>query len=347
MRKICALLLAAVLSLCAGCALAGDYGEAVVDAGSPTRVHLRAQPTTKSDSMGLLFTGTPVDCRSDPDAEWVEVEIGYIRGYMMSKYLKRGKAADRVTPRFKSGTVTAKNWGRLRRGPSTEYKFICKVMNGQTVTVMGEMAEHWYYVKTGKETGFISASLVRLDGEDPDRPVTTSVPASPAALTSWKSAYRSWVAQNGSVNFRYGLIYVDSDSVPELAVYTDAEAAGCQILTYANGSTAVLQISRRNFTYVPGSGLLCNSDGHMDNYYDIVYTLDGGVWKCVAQGEYYGYKDGWSNEQGRYICQNYVWNDKRTTMEGYMQALRRSYPLDAAQQAAFEYSHEEILKALE
>lgn len=347
MRKIWALLLALVLSLCTGCVLADDYGDAVIDAGNSTRVHLRAGPTTKSDSMGLFFTGTQVECRSDPDEEWVEVKIGRLRGYMMSKYLKRGKAADRVTPRFQQGTVTATNWGRLRKGPSTEYQFICKVNNGASVTVMGETAEHWYYVKTGKEIGFISSGLVRLEGQSQtSKPSVTSVPAS-SGTVSWKNAYRRWVAQNGSADYRYGLIYVDWDSVPELAVYMESEASGCRILTYDNGRISVLQTSRRGFTYVPGGGVLCNSDGHMDNYYDDVYALDSGAWKRVAYGEYYGYKDGWSDAQGRYICQNYVWNGTATTMEGYMQALRRVYPLDVAQQPAYEYSHEEILSALE
>lgn len=360
-KRIWAMLLALVLCQGAGCALADDYGEAVIDAGNSTRVHLRTEATTKSDSMGLFFTGTEVECRSDPDGEWVEVQIGRLRGYMMSKYLKRGKAADRVTPRFKKGTVTAKNWGRLRAGPSTEYQFYCKVNNGASVTVMGETAEHWYYVKAGKEIGFISSGLVRLEGEGqskpaaPSRPTATSVPATPgwpgatsvpAAPASWKSAYRSWVAQNGQQDYRYGLLYVDRDSVPELAVDTGVEAGGCQILTYANGTISALSTQRRGFTYVPGGSVLCNSDGHMDYYYDDVYTLGNGVWKRVAYGEYYGYKDGWSDEQGRYICQNYVFNGTPTTMEGYMQALRQVYPLSVAQQPAFEYSHEEILDAL-
>ena len=78
-----------------------------------------------------------------------------------------------------------------------------------------------------------------------------------------------------------------------------------------------------------------------------MYTLENGAWKRVAYGEYYGYKDGWSEEQGRYICQTYVWNGTPTTMEGYLQALARVYPLSVAQQPAFEYSHEEILRVLQ
>ena len=350
-KRIWALLLSALLCLGAACALADDYGDAVIDAGNSNRVHLRAEPSTKAESLGLYFTGTEVECRSDPEKEWVEVKIGRERGYMKSKYLKTGKAAERVTPRFKKGTVTATNYARLRKGPSTEYQFICKLNNGTNVTVMGETDEHWYYVKAGKETGFVSANLVYVGEEVGSQPTAarTSAPAStpvPSSTPAWKTAYRKWVATNGQRDDRYGLIYVDRDNVPELAVYTSAEAGGCQILTYSNGRIGILQTRRRGFTYIPRGSTLCNSDGHMDSYFDDVYTLENGAWKRVAYGEYYGYKDGWSEEQGRYICQTYVWNGTQTTMEGYLQALARVYPLAVAQQPAFEYSHEEILAAL-
>ncbi|MGN0772992.1 MAG: SH3 domain-containing protein [Candidatus Ventricola sp.] len=344
-KRMSALLLFAALCLCAACALAGDYGTAVVDAGNSNRVHLREEPSAEAKSLGLYFTGTQVECRSDPAGEWVDVKIGRERGYMKSRYLKTGNAADCVTPRFKTGTVTATNYGRLRKGPSTEYQFICNVSNGATVTIMGETDEHWYYVKAGKEIGFMSSGLVRIDGEMQSQPAATSTPV-PSTTAAWKKAYRDWIAQNGQSEYRYGLIYVNRDGVPELAVDTRTEAGGCQILTYDQGRTSVLQTRRRGFTYIPGGNALCNADGSMDYYYDDVYTLENGAWKRVAYGEYYGYKGGWSEEQNRYICETYVWNGTQTTMEGYLQALARVYPQSVAQQPAFAYSHDEILAAL-
>ena len=41
-KRIWALLLAAALCLGAACALADDYGDAVIDAGNSNRLHLRA-----------------------------------------------------------------------------------------------------------------------------------------------------------------------------------------------------------------------------------------------------------------------------------------------------------------
>ena len=76
--------------------------------------------------MGLYFTGTQVTCKSDPDGDWVEVKIGRERGYMKGKYLKTGSRADKVSPRFQQGRIDATNYARLRKGPSTEYEFICR-----------------------------------------------------------------------------------------------------------------------------------------------------------------------------------------------------------------------------
>lgn len=340
------MLLLTLFCLSATGALAADYGTAVIDAPSG-KLHLREEPSSHSDSMGLYFTGTRVECRSDPGYEWVEVQIGRERGYMMSKYLKRGSAGDRVGSSFMYGMVIAKNWGRLRAGPSTEYQFICKVNNGTNVTIMGETVDHWYYVQAGRETGFMSSSLIRVNSDyTSGKPQTTKAPSSSTA-SGWKSAYRSWITQNGDTSFRYTLIDVDRDNIPELAVDTGAEAGGCQILTYYQGRIDVLQTYRRGFTYIQRGNALCNSDGHMDSYFDLVYKIENGKWVMTASGEYYGYTDEWDEERERYVCQNYVFNGKQTDMEGYYRALDSVYPPSVAVEPAFEYSHAAILRQLQ
>ena len=344
MRKMLTLLLAAALCLLAAGALAGSYGTAVIQATSG-KLHLRAEPTAYSDSYGLYFTGTEVECLSNPNREWVEVQIERETGYMMSKYLRWGDDADRVTPRFMRGTVTAKNYGRLRAGPSTEYQLIANAYNGDTVTIMGETVDHWYYVQLGRETGFISSGLVRLEGEATSSP---SGSGSASASVLWRRVYRDWVRRNGRSDYRYELIYVNEDSIPELAVDTGVEASGCMILTCdGSGYIDVLQTRRRGFSYIRRGNALCNSDGSMDSYFDDVYTIDNGAWRLVASGVYYGYKDGWDNEQERYICETYVWNGRETTMEGYLQALDRVYPPYSVQYPVFGYNHNEMLNVLQ
>jgi len=345
MKRGFALLLCMLLCLTVCCALADDdWGKAVVDAPDG-RLHLREEPSSSSESLGLYFTGTQVTCESDPDGDWVEVKIGRERGYMKGKYLKTGSRADKVAARFQEGRIDATNYARLRKGPSTEYQFICKMNDGDQVTVMGETDEHWYYVKYGREKGFVSGSLIRLGGAASSQ--TTAGKAEPAVPKTWKEAYLEWLERYAHEHQTYDLIYVNNDSVPELAVHSGAEAGGCQILTYGTAGLQVLQTQRLHFTYVKRGNLLCNSDGHMDSYYDYVYTIRDGRWQCIAKGLSWGYQGGFNEVLGRYICQNYQWNDRMVSIAEYLNALSQVYPSQQAIEPSFGYDWGEIMVLLE
>ena len=90
LKRCINLCLCLALCLWGAVAAAAGYGTAVIDAGNSTKVHLRAEATTKSDSLGLYFTGTPVECKTDPEKTWVKVGLGTQEGYMMSRYLRWG-----------------------------------------------------------------------------------------------------------------------------------------------------------------------------------------------------------------------------------------------------------------
>lgn len=313
-KRIALICLLAALCLAAAAAAGEGFGTAVIDAGNSTKLHLRAEPSAESDSRGLYFTGTRVECESNPEKTWVKVRIGTQGGYMKSSFLRRGEAADRVVPRQPVGVVTAKNWANLRTGPSTEYQLAGRVNAGEQVTILGETAEHWYWVEADGEYGFVSAKLVSMQ-ESPS--------GAAGAAAGWREAYRAYVRADTNGR-RYALIYVNDDDVPELAVSTDGEAGGCQILTYANGRVDLLQTSRLHFTYLKRGNLLCNSDGHMGYYYDLISRIENGRWVEVASGYYSG--DGeWDEAKGRYVCDSYEWNGVAVTEKTYMQSLRQIY----------------------
>ena len=341
MRRWMGILLAALLVIMGSSALADDYGKAVVDAPSG-KLHLREKPTSDSDSMGLFFTGTQVTLKSDPDDDWVEVKIGRERGYMKSKYLKTGSAADRVTARFQAGTVTATNYARMRKGPSTEFQLIRNVNNGENVTIMGETDENWYYVKYKGEKGFISANLVYTRGSSggtasDDRDIYNPM-LTPTPVTGWRAAYRDYVAKYGETNEFYSLIYVNDDDIPELVIDSGVEAKGCRILTYDGAAVDVLTTRRLGFTYIERENRLCNSDGLMDQYFDDVYEIRNGRWVCIARGEYYGYYSGWNDILGRYVCKNYIWNGQVTDIGQYMINLSSIYNAQRASGVESGYS---------
>ena len=352
MKKGMAILLVVLLCVWVSCALADDYGKAIVDAPSG-KLHLREEASSLSESLGLYFTGTSVTLKSEIKDGWVEVKIGRERGWMKAKYLKTGAAADRVDDAFWSGTVDANKYARMRKGPSTEYQFIRNVNDGENLTIMGETDEGWYYVLYKGDKGFISKNLIytrgtpggKVDDDDEDdytyRPVITPAPA-----VGWRAAYRSYVTENASYGDTYALIYVDDDNVPELVIDSGFEAGGCRILTYAQGKVNVLSTRRRGFTYIERGNRLCNSDGHMDSYYDDVYEIRNGQWVCIARGEYYGYLSGWNEILQRYVCKNYIWNGQRTDIGQYMISLGQVYDSYRARGVEDGYSLSGILMQL-
>ncbi|MBQ7826150.1 MAG: SH3 domain-containing protein, partial [Clostridia bacterium] len=246
-----------------------------------------------------------------------------------------------VTARFQAGTVTATNYARMRKGPSTEFQLIRNVNNGENVTIMGETDENWYYVKYKGEKGFISANLVYTSGKSSSSGQSTVVQAAPVytpaptavPVQSWKTAYREYILANYHELMTYSLCYVDHDSIPELVIDTGAEAGGCQILTYHDGLMDVLQTRRRGFTYRERENLLCNSDGHMGYYYDDVYEIRNGKWRLIAYGEYDN-PEGWDEEQQRYICNHYVFNGQTMTESAYLNALDTAYGRSGAKLAS-------------
>jgi len=51
------------------------------------RLHLREEPSTKSQSLGRYFNGTQVEVIGDIQDGWAHVRVDGREGYMMSQYL--------------------------------------------------------------------------------------------------------------------------------------------------------------------------------------------------------------------------------------------------------------------
>ncbi|MBR5382205.1 MAG: SH3 domain-containing protein [Clostridia bacterium] len=60
------------------------------------RLNLRASADKNSDSLGKFYNGTPVEVLERGD-EWTRVRVCGVTGYMMTRYLAFGSAANRVT----------------------------------------------------------------------------------------------------------------------------------------------------------------------------------------------------------------------------------------------------------
>ena len=171
-KKIVSLILFCVLLACMNItpALGDDYGTAIVNGLNADRVHLRQRTSTESKSLGLYFTGTQVVCESDPDEEWVSVTIGTQSGYMQAKYLYRGSNPGSIKPKQPVAKVkgeTAGSWVNLRKEPYLNGAVAGRCYTGDTVTVLGETAYHWYYVKAGDLYGYMLSDYVIIGASVP------------------------------------------------------------------------------------------------------------------------------------------------------------------------------------
>lgn len=102
-----------VAALCVPALAASSRPTAYVDGGTVDQVHLRQKPASDARSLGLYFTGTEVECWSDPSETWVHVSIGAEDGYMMSKYL----SLEEVPSRQPEGIAHTESWLNLRKLP--------------------------------------------------------------------------------------------------------------------------------------------------------------------------------------------------------------------------------------
>ncbi len=160
------------LLLCLLCLLAGmacgmaetnaQMVSATIDGGNSDRVHLRARPSTKTTSLGLYFTGTPVLCESDAIGEWTKVVIGAESGYMKSEFLRWGNERVNVRAKQPLGNVKPVSGVNMRSAPSLDARIDRKLEQGDVVTILGETASHWYYVRTSDGVGYVSAKYINM-----------------------------------------------------------------------------------------------------------------------------------------------------------------------------------------
>ena len=144
---------------------------------------------------------------------------------------------------------------------------------------------------------------------------------------AWKDAYID-VVKNADPNEWEGftLIYLDDDDVPELIMAGAYAARGNVLVAYTETGVKENQLNRLYFSYIERGNQLCNSEGLMDYYYDLVLTLQDGQLVLTDQG-YYGAEDNSNvqfDENGEPIYQ-YEWNGKQVTKEEYAEELNAVY----------------------
>lgn len=153
------LVISLLLSLLCVPAYAGWVPTAVIDGLDADRVHLRAEPSQSSASLGLFFTGTEVTLLDSGDEAWAQVEIGSQRGYMMKKYLCEGADPQLATNRQPQGVPLAGEVPLWYRLPATGQPD-GSINQEAVLSILGETADGYFYVCAAGLPFYVPAEAV-------------------------------------------------------------------------------------------------------------------------------------------------------------------------------------------
>ena len=305
MKKMLAALLC-LLTLFTGAALRenrafaqSSFGSAVIDAGDSNRIHLRQQPSTDASSLGLYFTGTLVQCLSDPSAQWTYVSIGSQAGYMMSRYLRSDAAVDSRQPLGLAHSSTGSRVN-VRSAPTTEADLLWSAEENDAFTVLGETVNGWYCVQSGDSVGYIRSDLLTITDRIAQGAVTllpaaganppTSTPEPPSGddLSAYRAVLRGevpvltndygqayvtgWPALPGGeeITFaRFAVADLDGDSKREIILEQVLSgqnyAYGFVVLHVENGAIYGYELVYRALENLKTDGTFSASSGAADN----------------------------------------------------------------------------------
>ena len=182
----------------------------------------------------------------------------------------------------------------------------------------------------------------------------------PDVSSEWKQAYIDYINSHGQFEISK-LVNINNDEIPELYINFGTTASGDVLCSYAEGTVIEQPMYNYGFSYIEGQNLFRDLGGHMDVYYDKIYTIQDGQFAMLYSGDY-GAEDNSNvqlDESGMPIY-NYYWNGTQvSSQEEYMTLLNQVYnteqaitPYDGAQYEDGRYvgnglcDYNEIIEAI-
>ena len=234
-----ALLIVVLLASCIPAQADGGTGNLYmyVRTGNSGRLHLRAMPSTASQSLGLYANGTPVLVESIAN-NWAFVTVNGRRGYMMLSCLTgvapNVPVSPAVTPVPTEDTtlyVRTGNSGRLhlREFASQSARSLGLYANGTPVRVTARSGA-WAFVTVGGNTGYMMLQFL-----------TATVPSQP---------YPVPVIQPGSST----LMYVRTGNSGKLHLREYASQSARSLGLYPNGTPVLVYATMGAWVHVSVGG---------------------------------------------------------------------------------------------
>lgn len=132
-------------------------------------VNIRKEPSIDSEIVGKLYRGCATDILEYLEEDWVKIKSGDVEGYIDSKYLAIGEAAEAMVDEYatKYATVTTRTLF-VREEQSTESKILTMIPLDETYVVIKEH-EEWAEILLGTDddtggdfTGYVSKQYIDI-----------------------------------------------------------------------------------------------------------------------------------------------------------------------------------------
>lgn len=168
----------------------------------------------------------------------------------------------------------------------------------------------------------------------------------------YKSSYISYITslnendENAS-GYKYSLIYVDDNEVPELFINTNVDALGTKIVTIYNGVINEIELSSV-IEYIEKTGLIRTYGGTMDNYTMNIYKLENGGFDTIATANIYLSEDDLkAAKEGETFNWTYTWQGNVTSEEEYNANMNAIFEIGSGITPIGEYTSEDIISLLD
>ena len=248
----------------------GEHG--VIVSNMSSSVELRDYFTSDGAYLGYYYVGTEAQLlESDPEGEWVIVEIGTKRGYIPSENFSFDRNS--VTPKWKQAVVNigANETLSVREEANERAAISGAVQRGVVVTVMGETEKHWCYIKADTLYGYLPADKLLIGTttlpDEPAAPQPTAAPQTtnvPGQTNNPLQTQAPATTNPPPVQGNYGTAFVTAQSSKRVNLRSSASASSRSMGLYYVG-TQVQCLSDPNREWVNVS--IGNRNGYMKSEY--------------------------------------------------------------------------------
>ena len=285
------------------------------------------------DQLKELLAMQPVDYWQFPDSESYMVDDFYVE-WKNNIFSMRNEGASYVTL---YGTALGDSMTEVDQA-LTENGWVTYTESESGHSYLTLIEEELYYVELdADENGNLKDWYLNnwREGEDIAEVLKNLTGEKTDQEDAWKSVYLNYIETNtqiedpekGTHREIYKLLDLNEDGVPELYINFGSTAGGDAILSYFNGEIVEQKMDNYGFRYIEGANLFRDSGGHMDEYYDKIYTLENGNFVLLYSGEY-GAEDNSKVEYGDdgMPVYQYFWeNEEVSSEEEYDRKLNEVY----------------------